>query len=50
MKKFRRYNIVLAFILGGILTPPDVFSQIALASILICLFELGLLLLKFCTK
>jgi sec-independent protein translocase protein TatC len=43
LKNFRRYFIVLAFILGMLLTPPDVISQILLAIPMIILFELGIL-------
>lgn len=43
----RPYVIVLAFVLGMLLTPPDVFSQICLALPLCFLFELGLLLAKW---
>lgn len=39
----RSYIIVLAFILGMILTPPDVVSQILLALPIWGLFELGIL-------
>lgn len=42
LKLFRPYVIVSAFILGMLLTPPDVFSQIALAVPLCLLYELGL--------
>lgn len=44
LKHFRRYAIVLAFIIGMLLTPPDVFSQILLALPLWALYELGILL------
>ncbi len=44
IKEKRRYVIVIAFILGMLLTPPDVVSQVMLAIPLILLFELGLLL------
>lgn len=40
----RRHIIVLAFILGMVLAPPDVISQILLAIPIWALFELGLLL------
>lgn len=40
----RRHIIVLAFILGMLLAPPDVISQILLALPMWGLFELGLLL------
>lgn len=38
----RRYMIVGAFLLGAILTPPDVLSQIMLALPMILLYELGI--------
>lgn len=44
LREKRRYVIVLAFILGMLLTPPDVVSQILLAMPMWGLFELGLLL------
>ena len=39
----RRYAIVAAFILGAILTPPDILTQLMLALPLIALYELALL-------
>ncbi|EHL32464.1 twin-arginine translocase subunit TatC [Legionella drancourtii] len=44
LKKIRPYVIVSAFILGMLLTPPDVFSQITLAVPLCLLYELGIIL------
>lgn len=44
LREKRPYVIVLAFIIGMLLTPPDVLSQILLAVPLCLLFELGLLL------
>ena len=44
LQKSRPYVIVLAFVLGMLLTPPDVVSQILLALPLWGLFELGLYL------
>ena len=44
LKMIRPYIIVTAFILGMLLTPPDVFSQILLAIPLCLLYELGILL------
>ncbi len=41
--KQRRYAIVIAFILAGILTPPDPLSQISLAVPLILLYEFAIL-------
>lgn len=45
--KLRKYIITLAFIIGGILTPPDVFSQIIVSIIIILLVELGIIIAKF---
>ena len=46
LKDKRRYMIVLAFILGAFLTPPDVITQILLAVPLIGLYELMVLYAK----
>ncbi len=45
----RPYITVIAFIVGMLLTPPDVISQIMLAIPLCLLFELGILLARFRT-
>jgi sec-independent protein translocase protein TatC len=44
LKKMRPYVIVIAFIIGMLLTPPDVFSQVTLAIPLCLLYELGIIL------
>ncbi|KTD69548.1 MULTISPECIES: twin-arginine translocase subunit TatC [Legionella] len=44
LKKIRPYVIVAAFIVGMLLTPPDVFSQIILAVPLCLLYEAGIIL------
>jgi sec-independent protein translocase protein TatC len=44
LKKIRPYVIVGAFIVGMLLTPPDVFSQITLALPLCFLYETGIIL------
>lgn len=46
LKKIRPYVIVLAFIMGMLLTPPDVLSQCMLAIPLCLLYELGLFLIQ----
>jgi sec-independent protein translocase protein TatC len=46
----RPYIIVVAFVVGMLLTPPDVFSQTLLALPMWALFELGLFLSKFYVK
>lgn len=44
IKNFRRYYIVLSFVIGMLLTPPDVLSQILVAIPMCLLFEAGILL------
>jgi sec-independent protein translocase protein TatC len=43
LRKFRPYIYVFAFIVGAILTPPDVASQVMMSVPFCLLFELGLL-------
>jgi sec-independent protein translocase protein TatC len=42
LRKNRKYALILAFVIGAILTPPDVFSQTALAVPFIVLYEVGI--------
>ncbi|MEA2041351.1 MAG: twin-arginine translocase subunit TatC [Bacteroidota bacterium] len=42
MKKHRKVAIIIAFILSGILTPPDIFSQILVALPLIGLYQVSI--------
>ena len=44
MRKYRRYALVAAFILGAILTPPDPSTQIILAIPIILLYEVSIFL------
>jgi len=46
LAKFRPYILVLSFVLGAILTPPDPVTQIFLALPLIILYEIGLIASK----
>lgn len=39
LKRFRRFAIVLIFIVAAVMTPPDPFSQIAMAVPLVLLYE-----------
>jgi sec-independent protein translocase protein TatC len=48
--KYRSVIFVLAFVLGAVLTPPDVISQTMLALPLVVLFELGLFAAKLAIK
>lgn len=47
LKEIRPYIIVVAFTVGMLLTPPDVFSQLMLALPLCFLYELGIILAVF---
>lgn len=47
MQSKRRHMILVAFIIGALLTPPDVFTQVMLAVPLIGLYELALLYARF---
>ncbi|MDR0218875.1 MAG: Sec-independent protein translocase subunit TatC [Enterobacteriaceae bacterium] len=50
LKRKRPYILVGAFVVGMLLTPPDVFSQTLLAVPMYLLFELGILLSQFYVK
>ena len=50
LSRKRPFIIVFAFIIGMILTPPDVISQVLLAVPIWVLFEFGLFLAKIITK
>ena len=47
MRKYRKYAIVGAFILGAILTPPDPTTQMFLAIPIILLYELSIFISYF---
>lgn len=47
LQKQRKYAYLLIFIIGAVLTPPDIVSQIMMACPLILLFELGVILVIF---
>ncbi|MFH2096875.1 MAG: twin-arginine translocase subunit TatC [Bacteroidota bacterium] len=46
LKKYRRHAFVLTFIVSGIITPPDVFSQILVALPLYFLYEMSISISK----
>lgn len=46
----RRIAIVVNFIIAGIITPPDVISQIALAIPMLLLYEIAIILCRFLEK
>jgi len=47
LKAKRPYVLVGAFVVGMLLTPPDIFSQTLLAIPMYCLFEVGVLVSRF---
>jgi sec-independent protein translocase protein TatC len=50
LAKKRKYAIVIVFIAAAILTPPDVVSQIAMATPLLLLYEVSILLARMIEK
>ncbi|MDA7705015.1 twin-arginine translocase subunit TatC [Rickettsiales bacterium] len=46
LKKFRKYYIILSFIIGAIFTPPDIFSQLFVAVIMILFYEISLIFIR----
>ncbi|HPG38436.1 MAG TPA: twin-arginine translocase subunit TatC [bacterium] len=50
LTKYRRYGIVIIFIIAAVLTPPDVFTQLMLAGPLLILYEISILITKLVRK
>jgi sec-independent protein translocase protein TatC len=50
LKKYRRYAIVIIFIIAAIITPPDVFSQTLVAIPLLALYEVSIMVSRFVMK
>lgn len=50
LAKFRRYAIVLIFIVAAVITPPDVISQVSLAVPLMILYEISVLAARWVEK
>jgi len=50
LRKNRKYALVTAFVIGAMLTPPDVFSQTALAVPFVILYEVGIWIAYFFGK
>ncbi len=44
LRKYRKHSIVVILILGAIITPPDVFSQILVCIPLLFLYEVGIII------
>ena len=50
LKKQRRYAIVLCFVAAAVLTPPDIFSMMALAVPALILYEASIISVRFIEK
>ncbi len=50
MREKRKYAILIAFIVAAVITPPDVISQVLLASVLICLYEISIFSVRLIEK
>lgn len=50
LAKNRKYALLFAFIIGAVLTPPDIISQTALAVPFAILYEVGILVARFFGK
>jgi sec-independent protein translocase protein TatC len=50
LRKQRRYAVVLVFVASAILTPPDIFSMLALAVPALLLYELSILAVQMIEK
>ena len=50
MVEKRKYAILISFVVAAIITPPDVISQIMLASVLIILYEVSILSVRLIEK
>lgn len=50
MRKYRKHSVVAIIIIGAILTPPDVISQLILAVPLIILYEVSIIVCKYSQK
>jgi sec-independent protein translocase protein TatC len=48
--KYRKYALIISFILGAILTPPDIFTQVMMALPLIILYEVSVLITRIFAK
>ena len=46
LARHRRMTLLLAFVIGAILTPPDIISQVAIAGPFLILYEVGILVAR----
>lgn len=50
LRQKRKYAIILAFVIGAFLTPPDIISQVGLAIPILILYEISILLVAMSHK
>ncbi|MEO0500695.1 MAG: twin-arginine translocase subunit TatC, partial [Pseudomonadota bacterium] len=50
LKGFRRYAIVVAFVISAVVTPPDIISQFMLAVPMIILYEASIIAIRITQK
>jgi sec-independent protein translocase protein TatC len=50
LRKKRKYALLLMFVVGAIITPPDIISQVLLAMPLLALYEVGIILAVIGTR
>ncbi|MDX2494081.1 MAG: twin-arginine translocase subunit TatC [Desulfuromusa sp.] len=50
LSKNRKFALLLAFVMGAVLTPPDIFSQASIAIPFIVLYEVGVIVARFFGK
>ena len=50
LAKNRKFALLLAFVIGAILTPPDIFSQVSIALPFIVLYEVGIVVARLFGK
>jgi sec-independent protein translocase protein TatC len=50
MRRKRKYAVLMAFVVGAILTPPDVLTQFMMAIPLLILYEFSIFVAKFAAK
>ena len=50
LRRNRKYALLMAFVIGAVLTPPDVLSQTALAIPFIILYEVGIIVARLFGK
>jgi len=50
LRKARKYILLACFIIGAIITPPDIVSQLSVAAPIYLMYEIGMLIGKFAEK